>query len=90
MTTTIEKIKTGESVVDPNSNLKEQLEKVQLILYGGPFTVDDYGAITARLAELIEALDGWLSKGGFLPGKWEHQARKARDLADAIAPEVES
>lgn len=23
-----------------------------------------------RLCELVEALDGWLSKGGFLPHEW--------------------
>lgn len=24
------------------------------------------------LAELFEALDGWLIKGGFLPREWQH------------------
>lgn len=28
----------------------------------------------ARMAELVEALDGWLSTGGFLPRDW--QARR--------------
>lgn len=27
----------------------------------------------SRLAELVQALDGWLSKGGFLPKKWERK-----------------
>jgi hypothetical protein len=26
-----------------------------------------------RMIDLIEALDGWITKGGFLPGQWEEQ-----------------
>jgi hypothetical protein len=59
--------------MDPNANLKEQLEQVQLLLYGKPLLQDDYVEVAGRLAELVEALDGWLSKGGFLPGKWERK-----------------
>jgi hypothetical protein len=59
--------------MDPNANLKEQLEQVQLLLYGEPLSADDLVEVAGRLAELVEALDGWLSKGGFLPGKWERK-----------------
>lgn len=26
---------------------------------------------TARMIELVDAIDGWMSKGGFLPAAWE-------------------
>jgi len=26
--------------------------------------------VAARMGELVEALDGWISKGGFLPAAW--------------------
>jgi hypothetical protein len=56
--------------MDPNANLKEQRELASKILNEGPFSTDDYEAMTNRLAELVEALDGWLSNKGFLPGRW--------------------
>lgn len=59
--------------MDPNANLKEQLEQVQLLLYGKALSADDYVEVAGRLAELVEALDEWLSKGGFLPGRWERK-----------------
>jgi hypothetical protein len=52
--------------MDPNANLKEQLAITRAILADKePHT---FGAI--RLAELVEALDEWITKGGFLPGRW--------------------
>jgi len=27
-------------------------------------------AAAARMAELVQALDGWLARGGFLPARW--------------------
>jgi len=59
--------------MDPNANLKELLELAQEIreAYDADETISE--ADSARLAELVEALDGWLSKGGFLPGKWERK-----------------
>jgi hypothetical protein len=38
---------------------------------------DDGEAIThdaVQLAELILALDGWITAGGFLPARWEKQS----------------
>lgn len=61
--------------MDPNANLKEQRELAAKMLHdyededGNGIDQDDAN----RLAELVEALDGWLSKGGFLPGKWERK-----------------
>lgn len=61
--------------MDPNANLKEMLELAASIIEayededGNGVDQDDAN----RLAELVEALDGWLSKGGFLPGRWERK-----------------
>ena len=66
--------------MDPDANLKEQLEIVRDIqkVYDdcnadGTFTEDQevhLGEQAGRLAELVEALDGWIVKGGFLPKRW--------------------
>lgn len=63
--------------MDPNANLNEQLELAEEMLKayededGNGIDQDD----AARLAELVRALDGWLSSRGFLPKRWsmEHQ-----------------
>lgn len=58
--------------MDPNANLKELLELAATIQAayedenGNGVDQDDAN----RLAELLEALDGWLSNKGFLPGRW--------------------
>jgi hypothetical protein len=49
--------------MDPDENLKEQREIVDRILDGNE---ENY----VKLAELVEALDKWISKGGFLPKAW--------------------
>jgi hypothetical protein len=56
--------------MDPNANLKEMLELAQEIreAYDADETISETDS--ARLAELVEALDGWLSNKGFLPGRW--------------------
>jgi hypothetical protein len=59
--------------MDPDANLKEQLEIVARVNgnrdQGEPPDLDD----VQRLAELVEALNEWLLKGGFLPTPW-HEA----------------
>lgn len=53
--------------MDPNANLKEQIElacKLQ------DYERDDDASDVCRLAELVLALNEWISKGGFLPAKW--------------------
>ena len=53
--------------MDPDANLKELLELAER-------AADDAGALcwtdTARMAELVIALDRWIKKGGFLPKVW--------------------
>ncbi len=60
--------------MDPDANLSEQLELARSII--GEFDrPNDNPEIfmridAARLAELVIALDEWLSKGGFKPARW--------------------
>lgn len=51
--------------MDPNANLKEQIEISKRILEG-----EERDGDAERLAELVESLDGWIAKGGFLPARW--------------------
>ncbi len=53
--------------MDPNACLKELRELVEKSTYGKITDVADY----ERLTDLVEALDGWLSEGGFLPEDWQ-------------------
>lgn len=57
--------------MDPDANLQETRELVKKIIkdYEGDDGIDPDDA--ARLADLVEALDGWLSKKGFLPKEWQ-------------------
>lgn len=54
--------------MDPNANLTEQRRIAQRILKGS-MKDDDAN----RLAELVEALDEWIVRGGALPKSWEPQ-----------------
>lgn len=71
--------------MDPDANLKEQLEIVQAInkakdkydsdsVFWSAADEDEWNEQQAergtRLAELVEALDEWVRKGGFLPKPW--------------------
>lgn len=57
--------------MDPNANLKEMLELAASLIEAA----DDEEAIdpidAVRLAELVQALDGWIKGGGFLPTEWK-------------------
>lgn len=57
--------------MDPDENLKEQKELAEQIIGDRSFTVDAVDA--HRLAELVLALDEWVSKGGFLPQAWQNK-----------------
>ena len=52
--------------MDPTANL-EEIRKLAAIQVHGVGLVEEQ---FMRLVDLIEALDGWLSKGGFLPVQW--------------------
>ena len=60
--------------MDPTANKDEQLRIAAGILELYEDESPNFGEIAdlaARLAELVQALDEWLSKGGFLPKEWE-------------------
>lgn len=52
--------------MDPNANLAEQRRLTARILNNESDASQD----ALRLAELAEALDEWITKGGFLPDAW--------------------
>lgn len=60
--------------MDPNANLTEQLALTKRILDTGRATMQD----AERLAELVDALHGWIVGGGFLPDRWEVAQKRAR------------
>lgn len=74
-----------EQTMDPDANLKEQLElvdEIQVLEAALDDFVDDgqdkerqeaLRTKTSRLAELVAALNGWLCRGGFLPALWVGQ-----------------
>ena len=61
--------------MDPTSNLREQLQIAKEFLKmsdqsdGGGIDFPETDVL--RLAELVEALDGWIRNGGFLPAPWQ-------------------
>lgn len=59
--------------MDPDANLQEQLEIAHRIIDEDDESIVDYNdliRLTNRLAELVVALDEWISVGGFKPNKW--------------------
>ena len=48
----------------------EALKKIRAILANGVDGCQVCGDAGRELADLVEGLDGWLSKGGFLPEAW--------------------
>lgn len=70
--------------MDPNSNIAEQLRIVHSIHQindrcnpDGSLSNVQVAALAShadRLADLVEALDDWIAKGGFLPERW-HRAQ---------------
>jgi hypothetical protein len=51
--------------MDPDETLREMRAMVQSILAAG-----DSEPVALELAEKVDALDGWLRRGGFLPQEW--------------------
>lgn len=55
--------------MDPNANLKAQREIVKKLLDGNT-EQSLFIHYAVQLAELVQALDQWMSRGGFLPEAW--------------------
>jgi hypothetical protein len=53
--------------MDPDETLRQLRELADRILAGDP-DPDAHDAV--RLGELVAALDGWLTAGGFPPARW--------------------
>jgi len=64
--------------MDPDANLQESREIAARILLQVDLEAEDVPSDVSaeqrqdavRLAELHQALDEWMEKGGFLPGPW--------------------
>lgn len=54
--------------MDPDANLREQRVMAHRLVNGRGKPGD-----AERLAQLVEALDNWLCRGGFLPATWQRQ-----------------
>lgn len=59
--------------MDPDACLKEMLDTADEIASAGDGMAE---ALGGDLADLVLALDGWLSKGGFLPERWARPGRE--------------
>ncbi len=56
--------------MDPDANLKEQRDLLRKFRKRNRLTAGE----AARLAELVDSLDEWISRGGFLPEAWRQKA----------------
>ncbi len=54
--------------MDPNATLMELLKLAEEIQADD---ADETNIDMLRVAELVDALDGWMSTGGFLPDRWK-------------------
>ena len=68
--------------MDPNAALTEIRNLASQALEPSGLEPDEH----ERLAEVVEALDEWLSKGGFLPEPWE-RPRQVPERTREVAPE---
>ena len=60
--------------MDPNTNLQQQRRLAAEILRLRDARKPDEFRIcnlADELSELVQALDGWISRGGFLPDAWQ-------------------
>jgi hypothetical protein len=59
--------------MDPNANLAEQRRIAERLIMNQIGREQERLHDAARLAELVEALDEWITNGGFLPDAWRHR-----------------
>jgi hypothetical protein len=74
--------------MDPNENLREQRALAEQLadgFNGDQDSAANYMNDAARLAELQQALDEWITGGGFLPNGWARTVTKPQQL-EAQAP----
>lgn len=64
-------------LMDPDANLREMRTLAAKILAATDAEGVELLEVDApRLAELVEALDGWIRRGGFLPAAWQPKEKK--------------
>lgn len=64
--------------MDPDQNLKEQRDLAEQIIdiieasngAVAPLSIEEIRDLAYRLADRVQALDGWLTRRGFLPAAW--------------------
>ena len=56
--------------MDPDTSLEELLDLIGPLLDLGDTEPAPASATVSRIAELVDALDGWLLTGGYLPRRW--------------------
>ena len=57
--------------MDPNANLAEQVRVARLIITAADRRSSASRDLALWLAELVEALDEWIRRGGSLPTAWK-------------------
>lgn len=55
--------------MDPTANLREQLELAKELM-DQLLSDEVFEDKAGRLAELVETLNDWIERGGFLPEQW--------------------
>ncbi len=56
--------------MDPQATLNQLRELVTEVRQSDAFNLEQLAGLAIDLANNVEALDGWLSRGGFLPSSW--------------------
>jgi hypothetical protein len=70
--------------MDPNANLEAMRRVAERILnYRDDVTPMEVAGDAGRLADLVVALDEWITKGGFLPKEWQPK-KPGRVSEDAL------
>lgn len=62
--------------MDPNQTLSDIRELVIRIQDAEDSGADQVEHVAMALAEKVNALDTWMSNGGFMPGLWEENRDK--------------
>ncbi len=62
--------------MDPDANLQEQRELTHKLIEALAHTTPVDEVDVARLCELVQDLDNWIKRGGFLPAAWQPKEKK--------------
>jgi hypothetical protein len=73
--------------MDPDAALEELLGLTGPLLNLGDTEPGLMPATAGRIAELVDALDGWLLAGGYLPRRWAGRLQSACDRSGAYPRE---